>query len=399
VKKRLLVLLTVTGFCVIVGILISRSNSRNLVYQGKTVKAWLLQLSAPTDPKAHAEAEAAFQALGTNAVTELARLLRADDARWRKLAWSHTGGLPRRVRGQILQRVNSPNAYLIHPTAARLLGKLGPGAAAAEPELVRALQDKVNGTCWEAGGALGRIGKPAVPDLMHALQDGDTLVRCAAAYGLGEAGLAAAPAVPALMQMLMQGISNEQQIAAQSLAKIGAPAVAPLIEVLVREQGAASEIAASTLLRHYHFPTLGWPARENLPGDEAATAARQQAIHRLGASGVAEEVVVKVLTGAAVKDPAPGVRLAALKALAQGNRDVHSALPGLVACLRDESPPVREWSARTLRTIGPLAKPAIPALTRAAQDKEESVRAAAQEALETIRAGGTTNIPVPAPPK
>lgn len=237
-----------------------------------------------------------------------------------------------------------------------------------------------------------------MPDLTRAFQDGDTLVRCAAAYGLGEAGSAAAPAMPALIQMLKRGSSNEQQITAQSLAKIGAPAVAALIEALVHESGAASEAAASALLRHYHFPTAGRPARENLPGDEAA-AARQQAIDLLGASGVAEAVVVKVLTGAAVKDPAPGVRLAALKALAQGNRNVQSALLGLVACLRDESPPVREWSARTLRKIGPSAKPAIPALTRAAEDKEESVRAAAQEALETIRAGGTTNIAMPAPPR
>jgi HEAT repeat protein len=381
-----------------VGILISRSNSRNLVYQGKTVTEWLLQLAAPSAPKARAEAEAAFEALGTNAVPELARLLRADDARWRKLAWSHTGNLPRRVRGQILQRVNSPNAYQIHPVAARLLGKLGLGAAAAEPDLVWALQDKVNGTYWEAGAALGRIGKPAVPDLMHALQDGDTLVRGAAVNGLGEAGPAAAPAVPALIQMLTRGTANEQQIAAASLAKIGAPAVPPLIEVLVRVKGAAGELAASVLLRHYRFPTPGRPARENLPGDEAA-AARQQAIELLGASGVAEAVVVKALTGAAVKDPAPGVRLAALKALAQGNRNVQSALPGLVACLRDESPPVREWSARMLTKLGPSAKPAIPALIRLAQDKEESVRVAAQEALETIRAGGTTNMPMPTPPK
>jgi len=381
-----------------VGILVSRSNSRNLVYQGKPVTAWLLQFAAPSDPKTRAEAEAAFEALGTNAVPELARLLRTDDARWRKLIWSHTGNLPRRVRGQILQRINSPNAYQIHPEAARLLGKLGPGAGAAEPDLVRALQDKVNGTYWEAAAALGRIGKPAVPDLMHALQDGDTLVRGAAANGLGEAGPAAAPAVPALIQMLTRGTANEQQIAAASLAKIGLWAVAPLIETLLHEQGAAGELAASALVRHYRFPTPSQPARENLPGDEAA-AARQQAIELLGASAVAEEVVVKVLTGAGVTDPAPGVRLAALKALAQGNRNVQSALPGLVACLRDESPLVREWSARTLTKLGPFAKPAVPALIRVAQDKDEPVRVAAQAALETIRAGGTTNMLTPAAPE
>jgi len=220
VKKRLFALLAVTVFCVMVGMLVFRLESRKLVYQGKSVKTWLLQLSTP-DPKARDEAEAALKALGTNAVPELARLLRADDARWRKLIWSHAARIPRPMRWLVLQRVSPLKAYLIRPAAARALGKLGPAAAAAEPDLVRALQDKVNGTYWEAGGALGRIGKQSVPDLMRALRDGDTLVRCAAAYGLGEAGPAAAPAVPLLTQMLTRGSSNEQQIASQSLTKIG----------------------------------------------------------------------------------------------------------------------------------------------------------------------------------
>ena len=193
--------------------------------------------------------------------------------------------------------------------------------------------------------------------------------------------------------MLTQGSPNEQQIASQSLTKIGTPAVAPLIEVLVREGGDAREAAASVLLRHYGRPDLGLPAGKNLPADETA-AARQQAIEILGASGLADELVVKLL-GGAINDPAPGVRLAALKALAQVNRNVQPALPGLIACLRDESPAIREWSARVLGKIGPLAKPAIGGLTRLTQDKEESVRAAAQEALETIRPGGTTNRPAP----
>ena len=227
VKKRLLVLAAITGFGLIVGILVLRLNSQVLTYQGKTVKAWLLGLST-TDPKARDEAEMAFKALGTNAIPELARLLRADDARWRKWIWSHPTRIPRPLRRLVLQHVSSPQTYLIRPAAARALAKLGPAAAAAKPDLVRALQDKVNGTYWEAGTALGRIGKLSVPDLIKAMQDPDTLVRCAAAHGLGEVGPDATPAVPALTQMLTQGSENERQIAAQSLKKIGAPVLSPL---------------------------------------------------------------------------------------------------------------------------------------------------------------------------
>ena len=315
-RAWLLVGLAILGFCLVVGALISRSDARNLVYKGRTVKAWLLQLSTP-DPVARTEAEAAFTALGTNAVPELGRLLRTDDSRWRKLTWSHARSLPRRMRGLVLQRVNPPNAYLIHPAAARALGKLGRDATAAEPDLVGALQDKVNGTYWEAGGALGRIGKQAVPDLTHALRDSDTLVRCAAAYGLGEAGMDAVSAVPALVQMLKRGSANEQQIAAQSLAKIGAPAVAPLIDVLVHQGGNVAEAAASALLRHYRGPGPSRLADET-PWDAETASARQQAIEMLGESGNADETVIKVLAGA-TKDPSPNVRVAALKVLAQVN--------------------------------------------------------------------------------
>jgi HEAT repeat protein len=224
-KERLLPLLVVIAFCAFIGILVSSLNSRVAVYQGKTVKTWLLQLSAP-DPNGRHEAEAAFRALGTNAVPELVRLLRADDARWRKLIWSRALRIPGRLRGPVLQRVSPPNAYLLRPAAARALALLGPGAAAAEPDLVRALQNKVNGTYWEAGTALGRIGRQSVPDLTLALRDPDTLVRCAAAHGLGEVGPDAAPAAPALLQMQSRGTPNEQQIASQSLAKIGPQPVA-----------------------------------------------------------------------------------------------------------------------------------------------------------------------------
>jgi HEAT repeat protein len=394
-RKRLLVLLAVIGIYVMVGFLGSRSNPRNPVYQGKTVKAWLLQLSRP-DPKARDAAEAAFNALGTNAVPALARLVLADDGRWCKLVWSGASWLPRPVLVRLRQRVAPPNAYVIRPAAARALAKLGPGAAAAEPDLIRALRDTVNGTYWEAGTALGRIGRKSVPDLTRALQDRDTLVRGAAAHGLGEAGPDAAPAVPALLQMLRQGRPNEQQTAAQSLGKIGTPAVAALIDVLLHEQGAVGEAAATALLRHYHFPAPGRPAPENLPGDETA-AARQQAIVMLGASGQPDEFVVKVLAGAAARDPAPGVRLAALQALAQGNRNVQPALPAFFACLRDESPAIREGVARALGKIAPSSKPAQGALTRLAQDQDESVRAAAEAALASLAPAGTTNLP--APPK
>jgi HEAT repeat protein len=309
-----------------VGILILRSNSRNLVYQGKPVRAWLYQLLT-SDSKVLAEAEAALDAMGTNAVPELSRLVRTKDPGWRTLIWVHANLLPAKARGRILGRIGSTNACVIRVLAARVLGNLGP---------------------------------------------------------------AAAPAVPSLAQMLRQGSSPyEQQVAAQTLTQIGTPALAALADIIAHEKGGAGNAAALALLSQYPWPRQGQTAGGKVPGDPTASA-RQQAVETIGASDRADEWAVKVLARAAT-DPAPTVRLAALKALARADRNPQAALPQLTACSYDESPVIREWSARILGHIKPPAERAIPPLTELAQDKEASVRAVAQEALETINAGGTTN--------
>jgi len=59
-------------------------------------------------------------------------------------------------------------------------------------------------------------------------------------------------------------------------------------------------------------------------------------------------------------------------------------VPGLTDCLSDESPVVRESSARTLGAIGVAANPAVPELIRLTRSAPEPVRAAAEEALAKI---------------
>lgn len=304
-----------------VGLLIHRSNSRNLVYQGKPVKAWLFQLRG-ADPKRNAEAEAALDALGTNAIPELIRLVRAKDAGWRILIWGHAAQLPPRVRARILWRIGPTNACVIRPMAAQALKRLGP---------------------------------------------------------------AAAPAVPALAQMLRQGSSPyEQQEAAQTLAQIGAPALAALADITAHEKGGAGNAAALALVSRYPWPRRSGTAGGKVPEDPTASA-RQQAVETIGASDRADDWAAKVLARAVV-DPAPNVRLAALKALARADRNPRAALPQLMGCAYDESPVIRECSARILGHLKPPADQAILPLTELAQDKEASVRAVAQEALAAINA-------------
>jgi HEAT repeat protein len=58
----------------------------------------------------------------------------------------------------------------------------------------------------------------------------------------------------------------------------------------------------------------------------------------------------------------------------------------LISCLQDESPSIREESAKTLGRIGPPARAAVVELSRLASDRETAVRTSAEAALEKIRA-------------
>jgi HEAT repeat protein len=82
------------------------------------------------------------------------------------------------------------------------LGRIGPPAAEAVPQLVKALEDSQGSVRSAASLALGQIGAQAVPALVKALDHVDPRVRAGAAHALGVAGSAARRAVPALRQAL-----------------------------------------------------------------------------------------------------------------------------------------------------------------------------------------------------
>jgi HEAT repeat protein len=80
------------------------------------------------------------------------------------------------------------------------------------------------------------------------------------------------------------------------------------------------------------------------------------------------------------------VRANAAMALQQIGRDARTAVPALIARLRDDDWNVRQHAAKALGAIGPEAAAAIPALEKAAKD--EYLRSAANEALAQIQGPG-----------
>ncbi|MDW8308068.1 MAG: HEAT repeat domain-containing protein, partial [Verrucomicrobiales bacterium] len=170
-----------------------------------------------------ADTNAAFalQVRGSNAVPGLLVLLHARDPWWREKIWQWLPKLPLRWSVRIAQRVGSPTATLTREAAARGLGLLGTNAAAAAPELARALRDPQGRIRQEAALALLRIGPAAVPHLTDALRDGSPQVRQAAAFALGEIGPAARAAVPMLAHRLGDGDEWVRRTCAGTLARLG----------------------------------------------------------------------------------------------------------------------------------------------------------------------------------
>jgi HEAT repeat protein len=106
------------------------------------------------------------------------------------------------------------------------LGELG-DQRAVEP-LIDALKDEKADVRREASGALARIGEPALMPLVAELEDEDGRAREAAARALGLLG--DVRSIGPLIAACKDEIAHVE--AAAALARLGAPAVEPLIAAL-----------------------------------------------------------------------------------------------------------------------------------------------------------------------
>ena len=85
-----------------------------------------------------------------------------------------------------------------------------------------------------------------------------------------------------------------------------------------------------------------------------------------------------------LEDPAPSIRLRAIRPIVAMGGAASDAAPGLARCLKDGDPRVRQWAAVALGQIGPAAAGGGPGLIEALKDPEAAVRQAAAAALGAI---------------
>ena len=69
--------------------------------------------------------------------------------------------------------------------------------------------------------------------------------------------------------------------------------------------------------------------------------------------------------------------------------DIKAAVPALIETLNDTDSEVRIWSMAALRSLGPAAKEALPALKQATKDKDEGIRTSAKATIVEIETGRT----------
>ena len=186
-----------------------------------------------------------------------------------------------------------------------------------------------------------------VDQLVTSLSDADAKVRAAAARDLAEEGSKAAPAVAALRKALSDSDPLVRAHAARALGKIGQaamPSVDDLANMLTDENVFARREAIDAL-------------REIKPGKDRVV-----------------PLIVKALSD---KDPA--IVLSALHTLVEYGED---AVPLMMRLLEDDR--TVYWAALALHELGPVAKDAVPGLTKALANEKEEVRQEAAMALGAI---------------
>ncbi len=164
-------------------------------------------------------------------------------------------------------------------------------------ELIKSLEspsEVVRLTAIEAISELGPGGVPAVSALIKALQDKDMLVRTAATFALAGLGPQASSAIPQLVKLLGDPNRNISEGAALALEKTGPDAINPLIGVLRKGGGVEVEMAIQTLAG-IGKPALPALLSELCSKDERSWKRASTALAKMGAIPV--HSLIKYLTG------------------------------------------------------------------------------------------------------
>ena len=308
-----------------------------LIVQGKSVSNWAMELRgpAPIEP-----AEKVIRSLGPEAVPDLVRMLRTRDSFFARPIIFLEPKLPARATRALENSFKPHEAAQQRLGAALALGLMRTNAAAAAPDLLRALRDRDASVRFVSGMTLGRIGTNSLPGLIAALDGRNRNAREAAFLGLYELGPAAFPSVTRLVSALTN--LNERPRSIMVLQAIGKPAVPALIEAL------------------------------NQPAEDV----RLTVMSVLGSMcGLARAAVPTIAS--VTRDSSPALRLKAVETLNEICNSCDPVVAALCECLNDENREVRRAAANFLKREPRAAEVAADQLLRTIESGAPSARNAA----------------------
>ena len=274
------------------------------------------------------------------------------------------------------------------------LGDFGPAYASDVcPVLLDALDDPDRHVRTNACGAIGNICSSgeigmldAIPRLLELVKDPDPEQRGAAAWALGNVGADAETVVPALAPLVMDPSKDARGYASGALARYGAEVVrvlATLIEALDHHEETARFLAAKLVAN------CGAQAAEAVPVlvrriQDPSTRVRVWSIYALRHIGAAAAPAILPLLETLKNDPAPEVRLEAVRLFAALGSAAAGAADALVAALKDRSRDVRLWSVWALGEIGVRSDAVVDVLGVATTNPDVDVSTEAVKALHKL---------------
>ena len=219
--------------------------------------------------------------------------------------------------------------------------------------------------------ALRRLGKPAVAKVVPLLSDPDAFVRYQAVVVLGLIGPDAAEALPELFKLVETEMTdlNVVTAAALSVVQMGGDAAKPVVRLtaLLSDERPEVQRAVARSIRGLGraagaAPVV--PLMAILENPETTRGVRAEVIGALRALGPVSKPAIPLLVLQMTRTKFDDVKLSIVETLGEFGAVAVEAVPALRKALEDRDDSLRQAALRAVTAIGPAAKEVEPVLLK-----------------------------------